>query len=83
MIIFIISYQMYYTDFYYISSNKDIEHKVKGVYISELYWLSEKKKTFPNTLIVQINNTIIGIEPTPSWDFKREMTTETDAQVII
>ena len=28
MIIFIISHQMYYTDFYYISSNEDIEHKV-------------------------------------------------------
>ena len=21
---------MYYTDFYYISSNRDIEHKIKG-----------------------------------------------------
>ena len=30
MIIFIISHQMYYTDFYYISSNGDIEHKVNG-----------------------------------------------------
>jgi hypothetical protein len=30
MIIFIISYQMYYTDFYYISSNWNIEHKVNG-----------------------------------------------------
>ena len=30
MIIFIISYQMYYIDFYYISSNGDIEHKVNG-----------------------------------------------------
>ena len=30
MIIFIISLQMYYTDFYYISSNGDIEHKVNG-----------------------------------------------------
>jgi hypothetical protein len=29
-IIFIISHQMYYTDFYYISSNWDIEHKVNG-----------------------------------------------------
>jgi competence transcription factor ComK len=28
MIIFIISHQIYYTDFYYISSNRDIEHKV-------------------------------------------------------
>ena len=28
MIIFIISHQMYYTDFYYISSTGDIEHKV-------------------------------------------------------
>jgi hypothetical protein len=33
MIIFIISHQMYYTDFYYISSNGDIEHKVnEGLY---------------------------------------------------
>ena len=30
MTIFIISHQMYYTDFYYISSNGDIEHKVNG-----------------------------------------------------
>ena len=30
MIIFIISSQIYYTDFYYISSNGDIEHKVNG-----------------------------------------------------
>jgi hypothetical protein len=30
MIIFIISPQIYYTDFYYISSNGDIEHKVNG-----------------------------------------------------
>ena len=30
MIIFIISHQMYYTDFYYILSNGDIEHKVNG-----------------------------------------------------
>jgi hypothetical protein len=30
MVIFIISYQMHYTDFYYISSNGDIEHKVNG-----------------------------------------------------
>jgi hypothetical protein len=30
MIIFIISHQMYYTDFYYISSNGDIEHKFNG-----------------------------------------------------
>ena len=28
MIIFIISHKIYYTDFYYISSNGDIEHKV-------------------------------------------------------
>jgi hypothetical protein len=28
MIIFIISHQMYYNDFYYISSTGDIEHKV-------------------------------------------------------
>ena len=44
MIIFIISHWMYYTDFYYISSNGDIEHKVNGVYIPGLYWLSKKKK---------------------------------------
>ena len=30
MIIFIISHKIYYTDFYYISSNGDIEHKVNG-----------------------------------------------------
>ena len=42
MIIFIIYYQMYYTDFYYISSNGDTEHKVNGVYILGLYWLSKK-----------------------------------------
>ena len=30
MIIFIISHQIYYTDFYYISPNRDIEHKVNG-----------------------------------------------------
>ena len=28
LIIFIISHQMYYIDFYYISSNENIEHKV-------------------------------------------------------
>jgi hypothetical protein len=33
MIIFIISHKMYYTDFYYISSNGDIEYKVnRGLY---------------------------------------------------
>jgi hypothetical protein len=33
IIIFIISPQMYYTGFYYISSNGDIEHKVNaGLY---------------------------------------------------
>jgi hypothetical protein len=33
MTIFIISHQMYYTDFYYLSSNQDIEHKVnEGLY---------------------------------------------------
>ena len=37
MIIFIISHQMYYTNFYYISSNWDIEHKFNGVYIPGLY----------------------------------------------
>ena len=30
IIIFIISHQIYYTDFYYILSNGDIEHKVNG-----------------------------------------------------
>ena len=30
MIIFIVSHQMYYTNFYYISPNWDIEHKVNG-----------------------------------------------------
>ena len=34
MIIFIISHQMYYTDFYYISSIGDIEHKVNWGFIS-------------------------------------------------
>ena len=34
MIIFITSYQMYYTDFYYISSTGDIEHKVNWGFIS-------------------------------------------------
>jgi hypothetical protein len=34
MIIFIISHQMYYTDFYYISSTSDIEHKVNWGFIS-------------------------------------------------
>ena len=33
IIIFIISHQMYYTDFYYISTNGDIEHKInEGLY---------------------------------------------------
>ena len=33
LIIFIISHQMYYIDFYYISSNENIEHKVnRGLY---------------------------------------------------
>ena len=33
MIIFIISHQIYYTNFYYISSTGDIEHKVNvGLY---------------------------------------------------
>ena len=33
MIIFIIFHQMYYTDFYYILSNVDIDHKVnEGLY---------------------------------------------------
>jgi hypothetical protein len=45
MIIFIISHQMYYTDFYYISSNEDIEHKVNWGFISRGYIdLAKKKK---------------------------------------
>ena len=36
MIIFIVSPQMYYTDFYYISSNGDIEHKVNGSLYPEI-----------------------------------------------
>ena len=45
MIIFIISCQMYYTDFYYISSNWDIEHKVNGGFISRgCIDLAKKKK---------------------------------------
>jgi hypothetical protein len=46
MIIFIISHQMYYNDFYYISSTGDIEHKVNWGFIS---WgcidLAKNKKT--------------------------------------
>ena len=46
MIIFIISHQMYYNDFYYISSPRDIEHKVNWGSIS---WgcidLAKNKKT--------------------------------------
>ena len=46
MIIFIISHQMYYNDFYYISSTGDIEHKVNWGFIS---WgcidLTKNKKT--------------------------------------
>jgi hypothetical protein len=45
MIIFIISHQMYYTDFYYISSNGDIEHKVNGGFISRSCIDLVKKKT--------------------------------------
>ena len=46
MIFFIISHQMYYNDFYYISSTGDIEHKVNWGFIS---WgcidLAKNKKT--------------------------------------
>ena len=42
MIILIISHQMYYTDFYYISSNGNIEHKFNGGLYPELYSLSKK-----------------------------------------
>jgi hypothetical protein len=45
IIIFIISHQMYYTDFYYISSNGDIEHKVNWGFISRDYIdLAKRKK---------------------------------------
>ena len=40
MIIFIISHQMYYNDFYYISSPGDIKHKVTSLYvISPVFFL--------------------------------------------
>ena len=56
MIIFIISHQMYYTDFYYILSNGDIEHKVNWGFIS---WgcihLAKKKKTH-FTLFMNFNH---------------------------
>ena len=46
MIIFITSYQMYYTDFYYISSTGDIEHKVNWGFISQICIdLAKTKKT--------------------------------------
>ena len=46
MIIFIISYQIYYTDFYYISSTGDIEHKVNWRFISRgCIDLAKNKKT--------------------------------------
>ena len=45
MIILIISHQMYYIDFYYISSNEDIEHKVNGgLYPRVVFTLQKKKK---------------------------------------
>ena len=46
MIIFIISHQMCYTDFYYISSTGDIEHKVNWGFISQgCIDLAKNKKT--------------------------------------
>ena len=46
MIIFIISHQMYYNDFYYISSPRDIEHKVNWGFISQgCIDLAKNKKT--------------------------------------
>ena len=46
IIIFIISHQMYYTDFYYISSIGDIEHKVNWGFISRgCIDLTKNKKT--------------------------------------
>jgi hypothetical protein len=46
IIIFIISHQMYYTDFYYISSTGDIEHKVNWGFISRgCIDLAKNKKT--------------------------------------
>ena len=59
MIIFIISYQMYYTDFYYISLNEDIEHKVNVGFIS---WgcidLAKKKK---KTRILNVERFLIFV----------------------
>jgi hypothetical protein len=47
MIIFIIFPQMYYTDFYYISSYRDIEHKVnRGLYPGIVLTLQKKKTHF-------------------------------------
>jgi hypothetical protein len=46
MIIFIISYQIYYTDFYYFSSIGDIEHKANWGFISRgCIDLAKNKKT--------------------------------------
>ena len=46
MIIFIISHQMYYTNFYYISSTWDIEHKVNwGFIFRGCIDLAKNKKT--------------------------------------
>jgi hypothetical protein len=46
MINFIISHQMYYIDFYYISSTRDIEHKVNWGFISRgCIDLAKNKKT--------------------------------------
>ena len=45
IIIFIISHQMYYTDFYYISTNGDIEHKInEGLYPGVVLTQQKKKK---------------------------------------
>jgi hypothetical protein len=46
MIIFIIFPQMYYTDFYYISLYRDIEHKVnRGLYPGIVLTLQKKKNS--------------------------------------
>ena len=46
IIVFIISPQMYYTDFYYISSKRDIEHKVNGSLYPGVVLTWQKKKTY-------------------------------------
>ena len=56
MIIFIISRQMYYNDFYYISSTGDIEHKVNWGFISRgCIDLAKNKKTH-FTLFMNFNH---------------------------